>query len=60
MDACLKQMKVIGRKEDVGKKRIPVSRGHRDKGLSERFALIFIQIDTEWAEDVRKSRLSYK
>ena len=44
VDAGLKKLKVIGRGENCGWKRVQFSRDHRDKGCSERVGLIVIQI----------------
>ena len=47
MDACLKQLMVISRREDGVWKRVPVSGGHLDKRVGENAGSIFIQFDSE-------------
>ena len=42
MDAGLKQLEVISHGEEGGRKRVPVSRGHRDKRFGESIGLILI------------------
>ena len=47
MNVGLKQLKVTGRGKDGGRKRVPVSRGHRDKRFGESVGSLLIQFDSE-------------
>ena len=60
MGAGLKQLKVISRGEDGSWKRVPLSRGHRDKRVGESAGSIFIQFDSEGVLSVQKLRVSRK
>ena len=51
------QLKVIGHDEDGDRKRVPVSRVHRDKQFGEIVGLILIQFDNEGVLGVRKPRI---
>ena len=60
MDEGLKQLKVIGLKEEGGRKRDPFSSGHRDRRFVESVGSIFIQFDSEGVLGVRKPHVFYK
>ena len=60
VDAGLKQLKVLSSGEDGGWEWVPVSGGHRDKGVGESADSIFIQFDSEGVLRVRKPRVSSK
>ena len=60
VDAGLKHLKVISRREDGVRKRVPVFGGHKDKPLGESVGSILIQFVSEGVLGVRKPRVSYK
>ena len=60
VEAGLKHVKVICRREDGNRKRVLVFEGHRDKQLGENVDSILNQFVSEGVLGVRKHRVSYK
>ena len=60
MDAGLEGLKVISCWEDDRRKRVPVSRRHRNKRIGECESSIGIQFKRVWVLGLRKSRISCK
>ena len=60
VDASLEGLKVISCWEDGRRKRVPVSRCHRNKRIGEGVRLIGIQFKRVGVLNLRKSRISRK
>ena len=59
VDADLNQMMAIGRGEDDGRKRVPDSKGHRDKRFGESVGCILVSLTSKgcWAFENTKRAL---
>ena len=60
VDAGLEQLKAIGSGKVGDRKRVPISRDHRNKRFVKDFSLILIRFDGEGVLRVRKPCDSYK